>query len=175
MTASIQFRAPETTDGTRVHDLIARCPPLDTNSLYCNLLQCTHFAGTSMVAERAGTLVGFIAGYIRPDQPEAIFVWQIAVAPECRGQGLAVAMMLRLLARDAVSTTKYLEASITRANQPSWKSFSALARSLGTEMLAVPWLSRLQHFSSRHASEYLIRIGPIVRQDDTCKIREAHR
>ncbi|MBD4807723.1 diaminobutyrate acetyltransferase, partial [Xanthomonas citri pv. citri] len=38
------FRTPAVTDGPSVTELIAQCLPLDPNSAYCNLLQCTHFA-----------------------------------------------------------------------------------------------------------------------------------
>src|SRR3546814_14681168 len=41
------FRNPVAEDAQAIHDLIAACPPLDTNSLYCNLLQCTQFAERS--------------------------------------------------------------------------------------------------------------------------------
>jgi L-2,4-diaminobutyric acid acetyltransferase len=175
MTVDIQFRIPTATDGARVHELIARCPPLERNSLYCNVLQCTHFADTSLVAERDDRMVGFVAGYVRPDRPETMFVWQIAVAPECRGQGLAVSMLQQLAHRQAVRPVRYVEASITRTNRPSWRSFRALARSLGTVAIVEPWLSRREHFSSRHESEYLIRIGPIIRDDDTYMALEAPR
>src|SRR5690554_7602315 len=50
----ISLRKPTVTDGSAVHALIARCAPLDTNSMYCNLLQCFHFAGTAVVAEMNG-------------------------------------------------------------------------------------------------------------------------
>src|SRR3546814_7090005 len=50
------FRNPVAEDAQAIHDLIAACPPLDTNSLYCNLLQCTHFAETCVLAERDGEI-----------------------------------------------------------------------------------------------------------------------
>src|SRR3546814_16914023 len=48
------FRNPVAEDAQAIHDLIAACPPLDTNSLYCNLLQCTHFAETRSEERRVG-------------------------------------------------------------------------------------------------------------------------
>ena len=44
-------------DGLAVNRLIASCPPLDTNSTYCNFLQCLHFAETSVLAEKDGKVV----------------------------------------------------------------------------------------------------------------------
>ena len=39
-----------------IWELISACPPLDTNSAYANLLQCTHFADTCVIAEREGRI-----------------------------------------------------------------------------------------------------------------------
>jgi L-2,4-diaminobutyric acid acetyltransferase len=175
MTAAIQFRTPVATDGSRVHDLIHRCPPLDVNSLYCNVLQCSHFADTSVVAESDGGVVGFVSGYLLPSTRDTIFVWQVAVAPERRSQGLALAMLSALLERDVCRTVTSLETSITRDNHPSWRSFRALARTLGADLVTEPWLSRVTHFSSRHESEYLVRIGPIAHQNQNRTLKESHR
>ena len=171
----IAFRTPAATDGCRVHELVVRCPPLDVNSTYCNVLQCTHFAATSLVAETASSLVGFVTGYLLPRDPTTIFIWQVAVAPEHRSQGLALAMLSELLERDECRNVTSLETSITRANHPSWHSFRALARSLGANLAAQPWLSRVTHFSSQHESEYLVRIGPIVHRHSKHILKEAHR
>src|SRR5690625_5758066 len=42
------FRKPSAKDGYPLHELVAASPPLDPNSAYCNLLQCTHFADTAV-------------------------------------------------------------------------------------------------------------------------------
>src|SRR5690606_21532662 len=67
--SEIVFRRPSELDGPQVTALIADCPPLDVNSAYCNLLQCSHFADTCVVAERAGQIVGWISGYRPPSAP----------------------------------------------------------------------------------------------------------
>ncbi len=172
MIEQIVFRSPEAKDGARVNRLIARCPPLDTNSLYCNLLQCTHFAATSLIATRASEAAGFASGYILPEQPDTLFVWQVAVAPDCRGQGLAGRMLARLLDAPACRSANALETSITRANTASWRTFRALATSLGTRLTYAPWLSKREHFECQHDAEYLVHIGPISRQNEHPPIEE---
>ena len=57
-TDSITIEAPKSEDGAAVHDLIAACPPLDTNSLYMNLIQTTHFAQTCALAREGGEVGG---------------------------------------------------------------------------------------------------------------------
>ena len=99
-TTAITLRTPVKDDGYRLHQLVAQCPPLDPNSIYCNLLQCSHFAETGVAAEIDGDLVGFISGYVPPQQPETVFVWQVAVHEKGRGQGLAKRMLKAIVARD---------------------------------------------------------------------------
>ena len=79
--------------------LIQACKPLDENSIYCNLIQCDHFADTCILAELDGTPVGWISGYLLPDATDTLFIWQVAVAEEARGLGLASQMLDRLLRR----------------------------------------------------------------------------
>ena len=50
----IEIGRPTSQDGAGVFDLVARCKPLDENSMYCNLLQCSHFADTSVVTRNDG-------------------------------------------------------------------------------------------------------------------------
>ena len=156
------LRVPLAADGAGVHRLIERCPPLDLNSRYCNLLQCTHFADTSVVAEQAGEIVGFVSGYREPGRDDTLFVWQVAVAPECRRQGLAGAMLTAILERDVCRDVTHIETSITPGNEASWQSFRAAARAWCASLTARPWFSSEPHFEGEHDSEYLVRIGPIA-------------
>jgi L-2,4-diaminobutyric acid acetyltransferase len=147
-------------DGVAVHALIARCAPLDTNSLYCNLLQCTHFAGTSVAAHVGGKLAGWVSGYILPDQPDKLFIWQVAVAPEARGRGLARAMIHEILSRPACEAITSLVTSITPDNVSSWRLFGAVSADLDTALEERRWFGSDTHFSGRHPTEHLVEIGP---------------
>lgn len=97
------FREPSRTDGDDVYALITECPPLDINSSYCNFLQATHFSKTCVLAEKDGDLAGFISGYQKPDEPNTLFIWQVAVSPRYRGKGLAFSMLTTLLERKKTS------------------------------------------------------------------------
>jgi len=100
---TVVLRRPTDGDGYNLHQLVARCQPLDTNSVYCNLLQCSDFADTAIAAENAqGELVGFISGYRPPARPDTLFVWQVAVDSSMRGQGLALRMLLALTGFEAI-------------------------------------------------------------------------
>lgn len=156
----INFRPPILEDGMGVFQLIKNCPPLDTNSSYCNLLQCSHFAATSIAAERDHELVGFISGYLIPERPDTLFIWQVAVAEQARGLGLASKMLIQILNRPGCQHVQYLETSITEDNHASWSLFRKLAETLNTNCTPTDWMDKHKHFAGLHASEALVRIGP---------------
>jgi L-2,4-diaminobutyric acid acetyltransferase len=161
-TRDFTLRSPAPHDGPAVHDLIAACPPLDTNSLYCNLLQCSHFADTCVVAtaNHETEPVGFVSGYIPPGDPFTLFVWQVAIAPAARGQGLGKRMLLELLARSACRAVTQLHTTITPDNRASWRLFASLARHLNAPLQSHPHFDRDTHFAGRHEAELLVVIGP---------------
>lgn len=154
------LRRPVSEDGADVHRLISRCPPLDENSIYCNLLQVSHFADTSVAAEVDGELAGFVSGYLIPERPDTLFIWQVAVAEAGRGQGLAGRMIREILRRPACAQVRYLETTITPDNEASWALFRGLARKLDTQCAESVMFDRERHFRGRHDSEMLLRIGP---------------
>ena len=157
---NITFRKPRSTDGLAVNRLIADCPPLDTNSVYCNLLQCSHFADTSIAVERDGELVGFISGYRPPAKPETLFVWQVAVSPNARGIGLGKRMLATLAERLRPAGVKFIDTTITPDNEASWALFRSVARQFGADTAEDPFFLGDEHFGGNHADEILLRIGP---------------
>lgn len=158
---SIQLRKPRPDDGIAVHDLIARCPPLDPNSRYCNLLQCSHFADTSIIAASGdGGVLGFISGYRVPARPDTLFVWQVAVAAAARGLGLGSRLLQGLLGRPELAGIRFLETTIGPDNRASWALFERLAQTLSAEIQTTTLFESQRHFDGCHADEILLRIGP---------------
>ena len=160
----ITLRSPTPEDGAGVHQLIEQCPPLDANSMYCNLLQCTHFAGTSVAAEQENDahnkLLGFISAYILPERNNTLFIWQVAVSEQARGLGLAGNMLKQILDRPQCAQVSYLETTITDSNQASWALFKSLATKLETRLEKSSLFDRDKHLAGEHDSEYLARLGP---------------
>ncbi len=157
----IQLRKPRAQDGAAVHDLISRCPPLDTNSIYCNLLQCHDFADTSIAAVAgSGQLVGFISGYRPPSRPDTLFVWQVAVDSRCRGQKLGQRMLLELVQRLAPEGVQYIETTITPDNEASQALFARIFSALSAPVTRSVLFARKDHFGGAHDDEVLYRAGP---------------
>src|SRR3546814_11532834 len=110
---------PKAEDGAAISKLIAACPPLDRNSAYCNLLQCSHFADTCIVAERDGYIAGWISGYLPPSEPDRFFILQVAVSETARGSGLAGRMIDMLLSRPSAAGARALIPTLTTENTAS--------------------------------------------------------
>ncbi|MGB0465899.1 MAG: diaminobutyrate acetyltransferase [Pontibacterium sp.] len=161
--SGVILRKPTATDGLSVHQLITRTPELDGNSSYCNLLQCSHFSDTCIIAEKQGDVLGFISGYLKPQNPKTLFIWQVAVSSDARGCGLASQMLQQLLAREESAAVTHLETTITETNQASWALFKRLAKHFDAPLESSVMFDRITHFNDEHDSELLARIGPFVR------------
>jgi len=157
-TQLIRLRKPEATDGSAIWELIRACKPLDENSMYCNLIQCDHFADTCVVAEMGGEIVGWISGYVRPDEEDTFFVWQVAVDKAARGTGLGTRMLQHLMKRDACEDVTRLQTTITADNEGSWALFRRFAKKQGGELDDEPHFEREDHFDGAHATEHMVTI-----------------
>lgn len=162
------LRTPEIRDGARLWEIAKDSQVLDTNSSYAYLLWCRDFAATSVVAEVDGRVAGFVIGYLRPESPRTVFVWQVAVDHDQRGRGLGVAMLDRLVDNliDAGGHgVDALETTVSPDNPASIAMFAALARRRGAEM-AKTELFTPGDFPDSHIAEDLYRIAPIARKTE---------
>lgn len=153
------YRQPIHLDGTAVHALIKRCPPLDENSIYCNLLQCRDFAETSILVQTdQGEVVGFVSGYIPPNRPKTLFIWQVALDKNYRGKGIAIEMLSRLFSRNSQSL--YVETTISPSNQASQSLFQRFFAKHHMPYESSVLFERDVHFLGEHEDEVLYVAGP---------------
>ncbi len=152
---------PRETDGASIHNLVRRSAFLDNNSLYCYLMVCHHLARTSVVARIDGELSGVITAYVPPEQPDTLFVWQVAVAKHAQRRGLAKAMLDNILQRDNLQHIKWVETTVTKDNNASRSLFDSLARRRECEIEESTLFDRKKHFRNLHNSEFKLRIGPL--------------
>lgn len=156
---TITLRKPEDADGSDVWSLIRECKPLDENSMYCNLIQCDHFRDTCVLGELDGEIVGWISGYLLPDDPQTLFVWQVAVSEEARGQGLGQRMLSNLLDRDICSDVQRIQTTITRDNDASWALFTRFADKSDAEVDSEAHFKSEEHFDGMHDTEYMVTLS----------------
>lgn len=158
MPAEPTFRHPGPEDGAAVYELIRDGGGLDLNTPYAYLLLTRMFATSSVVAEVDGELAGVVLGLRPPDEPTALFVWQIGVHPDHRGIGLGT-RMLRWLT-DACRP-RHLTATVTPTNTASDRLFRGFARHLEVPCEVSPWASEEDFPGDGHEREDLYRIGPL--------------
>ncbi|MCL7423982.1 diaminobutyrate acetyltransferase [Streptomyces sp. NPDC057806] len=163
--ADLQIDRPTVADGAALWRIARDSKALDLNSSYSYLLWCRDFAGTSAVArDEHGQPVGFVTGYVRPDRPHTLLVWQVAVDDAYRGRGLAAALLDGLAARvgGEYGVTR-VETTITPGNTASERLFASFAERHGAAMEREVLFETGLFPDGPHDPEVLYRIGPLSR------------
>ncbi|MCP3821308.1 diaminobutyrate acetyltransferase [Streptomyces sp. A3M-1-3] len=155
---------PKVEDGAAMWRIARDSVTLDLNSSYSYLLWCRDFAATSAVARRAdGEPVGFITGYVRPESPQTLVVWQVAVDREHRGRGLAGTLLEDLAAKVAdTHGVDRIETTITPENTASERLFTSYAERRGASVSREVLFDGELFPDGAHQPEVLYRIGPIA-------------
>ncbi|QKV95645.1 diaminobutyrate acetyltransferase [Streptomyces sp. NA02950] len=154
---------PRVEDGAAIWRIARDSKTLDLNSSYSYLLWCRDFAATSVVArDGAGGPVAFITGYIRPERPETLVVWQVAVDHAWRGRGLAATLLDGLTLRVAGMGVRGIETTITPDNTASNRLFTSFAERHGAPVEREVLFDGGLFPDGGHEPEVLYRIGPLA-------------
>ena len=156
--ATPSLRKPAAEDGADIWELIRSCKPLDENPMYCNLIQCDHFRDTCVLAELGGKAAGWVSAYVMPNDPETLFVWQVAVSEDARGTGLGTLMLKSLLNREACKDVERIQTTITRSNSASWSLFRKFAKETDARLSSQAYFGEALHFRGKHNTEYMVTI-----------------
>jgi L-2,4-diaminobutyric acid acetyltransferase len=138
---TIAYREPRLSDGARIHQMVLRAGTLDVNSAYLYFLLADHFHATCVLAESDSELAGFLTAYRLPDAPSTLFVWQVAVSPEMRGQGVASGLLQALETRSWFPDIRRVELTISPDNPASQGLFTRWANRLNQPIQKKPYLS----------------------------------
>ncbi|MFD5876815.1 MULTISPECIES: diaminobutyrate acetyltransferase [unclassified Streptomyces] len=158
----IRIDAPRVEDGAAIWRIARDSEVLDLNSSYSYLLWCRDFAATSVVArDENGDPVAFVTGYIRPDRPETLVVWQVAVDQAHRGKGLAATLLDALTTRVASDQgLASVETTITPDNTASDRLFTSFAQRHDVPLEREVLFDGSLFPEGTHLPEVLYRIGP---------------
>jgi L-2,4-diaminobutyric acid acetyltransferase len=160
MRGQLSLRSPALADAARIWRALPTIGSLERNTPYAYLLLCSHFASTGIVGELDGELAGFVLGYRPPSDPQAVFVWQVGVAPAARGQGVGGRLLEALLERPGCRDARWLLATVTGDNAASLALFRGFARRRGAPCQETRGFDS-PLFPEPHPDENLLRIGPL--------------
>lgn len=158
----VEILPPDVEDGGDIWRIAKASAELDLNSSYMYLLFARDFADTSRVVRVDGTAVAFVLAYRRADAPECLFVWQVAVDENHRGEGLARQMLDDLIRSsfENGAPIRTIETTVTDDNIPSRRLFASLADRWGAQ-IRTQVLFDESHFPDDHEAERLHKIGPL--------------
>ncbi|MFF8847430.1 diaminobutyrate acetyltransferase [Streptomyces sp. NPDC015127] len=160
----LEIDTPRVEDGAAIWRIARDSEVLDLNSSYSYLLWCRDFAATSVVARGpGGEPIAFVTGYVRPDRPEALVVWQVAVDSEHRGRGLAGILLDALTAKVTSGRgVREVETTITPDNTASDRLFTSYARRHDAPLRREVLFDGGLFPEGTHQPEVLYRIGPLA-------------
>ncbi|MFE2845554.1 diaminobutyrate acetyltransferase [Streptomyces scopuliridis] len=155
--------APRVEDGAAIWRIARDSEVLDLNSSYSYLLWCRDFAATSLVArDQAGSVIAFVTGYVRPERPGTLVVWQVAVDASHRGRGLAGTLLDELTARVVEERgITAVETTVTPDNTASDRLFTTYAARHGAVLDREVLFDGGLFPDGVHQPEVLYRIGPL--------------
>ncbi|MFF1697463.1 diaminobutyrate acetyltransferase [Streptomyces sp. NPDC058257] len=164
MPEGLRLDTPDVADGAAIWRIARDSKVLDLNSSYSYLLWCRDFAATSVVARDAnGEPAGFITGYIRPERPRTLVVWQVAVDQAQRGRGLAGALLDGLTSKVAADRELVsVETTITPDNKPSERLFTSYAQRHGASVERTVLFDAGLFPEEGHEPEVLFLIEPVT-------------
>lgn len=173
--SKVRLRTATVADAAGIWRIVKDSGVLDVNSSYAYLMFCQTFGDTTVVAEAAGEVIGFVTALCppvpegqgldeatdgTPNRAEVVFVWQVGVSEAARGRGIAGRLLRFLLQQPACAGVRFLETTVTPDNAPSRALFQSLARRLGTQCTVFEGFTPDQFPEAGHEPEELHRIGP---------------
>ncbi|MGG3886907.1 diaminobutyrate acetyltransferase [Brevibacillus panacihumi] len=161
----ISLRSPTEDDGASMWRLARDSGVLEMNSAYAYLMFARFFQDTCVVAEIGEEIVGFVTGFYRPDQEDTLFIWQIGVHDAYRGMGIAKSMIQELLRRGESQSIRYLEATVSPANEASSALFKGVGKTYKTHCRIEECFPAHLFPGGAHEAEWTYRIGPIPAHD----------
>jgi len=155
----IEISKPKKKHSKQIHKLVESTQVLDLNSQYLYLLQSTHFRDTCSIALYEDKVIGFVSGYRLPKKPNTLFIWQVAISEELRGQGLAGKLLMNILKRKENIDLEYINTTVSPSNKASIKAFEKFAKELKTKIVSKAFFEK-DDFDNEHEEEVLYEIGP---------------
>lgn len=157
-----RYRTPSKRDGAKLWKLVKDSGKLDVNSPYFYITMSHWFSNSCMIVEDINNdrIIGAVVGFRQPEHRNRLFIWQITVHEDYRGQGIALKLLDELASQ---SGTEYVEATISPSNAASRRLFEKWSAMIKADMIK----SESEGFGielfpeQAHEQEDLYIIGPL--------------
>lgn len=108
----VQLRNATPSDAETLARFAASLDGLTRHSTYSYWVLCTFAARTCFLAEQEGNLVGFATAVLSDTTPRELFLWQVGVAPDWRGKGIAARLLDRVAEAGRMVGAETMQATI---------------------------------------------------------------
>ncbi|AQU81280.1 MULTISPECIES: diaminobutyrate acetyltransferase [unclassified Halomonas] len=158
------YMHPSISDATSIYHIAQKTPQLDSYPEYFYLLWCRDFKNTSLVAKKRENIAGFIIGYLRPDDPQTLLLWQQAMSKETINKGIGIKLLYNLTKQCSLKGTRFIEATIDPSNKGAEKTLKGISKLFNTKISKKDIFDE-NLFSTNHHKEVLVRIGPLMEEN----------
>ena len=125
-----ELRKINGSDCATMRYLAQKCTPLDVHTQYTYWVNATFFDKCSFILESDGEPAGYI---MTVENPETLFIWQIGILPEHRGNGLSYQLISACMDY-AASAGKNVKVTIAEENIASYRSFLSACEKKGCRL-----------------------------------------
>jgi L-2,4-diaminobutyric acid acetyltransferase len=115
------------TDVDEIRKFVKHSKPLDLHTVFTYWTLFKYFGDTCFVLEKEGRIIGFISGLLCSNQPDTLYLWQIGIDPDYRGNRYAEILIKRVVAAARAKGCKGLQITIAPENRSSYRLFSRFA------------------------------------------------
>ena len=129
----LKLRSVKGSDANLLHHLALSCPPLDVHTNYTYWVVAEYFGEGCYILEEDNESIGYIMTIQTKDE---IFVWQIGILDEFRGQGYS-SLLIEKVISNAILTKRDVYVTIAKDNIVSFSAFSSVVKKSGLKMIPV--------------------------------------
>lgn len=122
------------TDVDKIRKFVKRSKPLDLHTVFTYWTLFKYFGDTCFVLEKEGRIIGFISSLLSSNQPDTLYLWQIGIDPDYRGNRYAEILLKRVVEAARAKDCKGLQVTIAHENRSSYRLFSRFALEQGLTM-----------------------------------------
>ncbi len=128
---NLTIRPMRTEDVAAVQAFVSTCPPLGVHTAFTYWVLSQYSSTFSFVAESDGRLCGLLTALATDRLDPGLYLWQLGVSEELRGQGVAGRLLSQLAQAMPPAGVTSFDVSISPENEASRRTFQGFARTVG--------------------------------------------